>query len=232
MVINFMVEVKTEIQCGFGPVALGSILTSTWPSLWHLKRGGTAERGTKTDFVTYSWKQPDKKSILHHRSLTETFPKATRIGLGFGGGSCKTTTDDFYLKKYKHIYLSLALFKQNVWVIFMLHANTERISGSCLYLFACMLTGVFVLLHLPGFLSVKFQSLHDSLCLQRNHMTERTSANMDKSNECVPNRWSLNAIIGWSQMYFTSMYMQHFTFSYPSILYIRLVFQARSNKCY
>ena len=43
-------------------------------------------------------------------------------------------------------------------------------TGSGLYLFACVGTSIFMLLHLPGFLFVKFQGLHDSFSLQRNHM--------------------------------------------------------------
>lgn len=60
-------------------------------------------------------------------------------------------------------------------------AVKSRITGSCLYLVAWSLTSIFILFHLPGFLFVKFQSLHDSLCLQRNHRTARSSTKKIKT---------------------------------------------------
>ena len=70
------------------------------------------------------------------------------------------------------LYICSALLKkEDVWKCLKSpKMSTCVTTGSGLYLFACVGTSIFMLLHLPGFLFVKFQGLHDSFSLQRNHM--------------------------------------------------------------
>lgn len=69
-------------------------------------------------------------------------------------------------------------------------------AGWGLYLFACSLTGVLVLFHLPGFFLEQFQSLHDSLRLHRKrHDIDSQEVNHNSTDLALtPSDWRLTAL--------------------------------------
>lgn len=91
-------------------------------------------------------------------------PKGHQDGIGFGWRKLQENKTE---QKKKPNSSNKSEDQKLSLLIFLLLPDWKQQTESCLYLFLCRLTHVFVLFQLPGFLPVKLQSLHDSLRLQR-----------------------------------------------------------------